>query len=126
MTTKEIITLNVACSAAKLNLTQLTVLSCIEENPGVRVGKIGEKCGVNSANVSIILSDFRKKKLTEQRNDRENRRVSLVELTKEGKELLNSVLLFVYKEKVEAVAAAVHEELKEVGENKQEELVETV
>ncbi len=119
MTTKDIISLNVGLTKTNLNLTQLTILACIKDNPLIRVGKIGEKCGVKSGNVSIVISALGVKGLIEQRGDEENRRISLIELTKEGERLLNEVMNYSFsfeeidlmKKEVEEVAAAVHQEL---------------
>jgi DNA-binding MarR family transcriptional regulator len=74
-----------------LTIEQLHPLKIISFSPGITQRQIGDECNKSAANLTRILDRLQKKSLIERRNNPDDRRASLVFLTKEGESLIAKV-----------------------------------
>lgn len=69
---------------------QISILSVVEENPGIRQGEIGRALGVARANMAPLMAELEAAKLLERITDEADRRAVSVSLTKEGQAMLKN------------------------------------
>lgn len=74
-----------------LTAEQFHVLKHLVEENGVAQSRLCEAAGKSPANITRILDRLEKKCCTERRNNPDDRRSSLVYLTREGEELMDRV-----------------------------------
>jgi DNA-binding MarR family transcriptional regulator len=79
--------------AAHIGLTdpQYTMLTLTAENPGVTVGRLAEQMFVSSQFVTIEIGKLIEKGIVHKQRHEQDRRSVILNLTREGKELLRKV-----------------------------------
>lgn len=69
---------------------QISILSVVEENPGIRQGEIGRALGVARANMAPLMAELEGARLLERIPDEADRRAVSVSLTKDGHAMLKN------------------------------------
>ncbi|PQA86954.1 MarR family winged helix-turn-helix transcriptional regulator [Hyphococcus luteus] len=73
-----------------LRAVHVSILSVVEENPGVRQGEIGRALGVARANMAPLVAELEGMRLLRRTTDESDRRAVIVRLTKAGEALLRN------------------------------------
>lgn len=73
-----------------LRAVHVSILSVVEENPGVRQGEIGRALGVARANLAPLMADLETSRLLRRATDETDRRAVSVHLTKSGEAILRN------------------------------------
>ena len=73
-----------------LRAVQVSILSVVQENPGVRQGEIGRALGVARANMAPLMAELEAARLLRRTTDETDRRAVSVHLTKNGEALLKN------------------------------------
>ncbi|MEZ5893321.1 MAG: MarR family transcriptional regulator [Parvularculaceae bacterium] len=68
----------------------VSILSIVDENPGVRQGEIGRALGVARANMAPLMSELEAAKLVRRVPDESDRRAVIVSLTEAGRAALRN------------------------------------
>ncbi|MBU0680328.1 MAG: MarR family transcriptional regulator [Proteobacteria bacterium] len=75
----------------ELTIEQFHPLKILSFEPGLTQRQIGDECNKSAANLTRILDRLQKKNLIDRRENPEDRRASLVFLTKHGESLVKEV-----------------------------------
>lgn len=73
-----------------LRAVHVSILSVLEENPGVRQGEIGRALGVARANLAPLMAELEAARLLRRATDENDRRAVSVHLTKSGEAILRN------------------------------------
>lgn len=73
-----------------MRATHVSILSVVEENPGIRQGEIGRALGVARANMAPLMAELESLSLLERVPDEIDRRAVSVYLTKDGQVTLKN------------------------------------
>ncbi|MCK5746780.1 MAG: MarR family transcriptional regulator [Oricola sp.] len=79
-----------AMTGAGMRAVQVSILSVVQENPGVRQGEIGRALGVARANMAPLMAELEAARLLRRVTDETDRRAVSVHLTKNGEALLKN------------------------------------
>ncbi len=79
-----------AMSGTGMRPVQVSIISVIDENPGIRQGEIGRALGVARANMAPLMAELESMKLLERIPDEADRRAVSVFLTREGQAMLKN------------------------------------
>lgn len=79
-----------AMTGTGMRPVQVSILSVVDENPGVRQGEIGRALGVARANMAPLMAELEGMKLLERIPDEADRRAVSVFLTKSGQAMLKN------------------------------------
>ncbi len=74
-----------------LTIEQLHPLKTVSFSQGITQRQLGDECNKSPANLTRILDRLEKKSLIERRNDPNDRRATLVFLTRQGESLIAEV-----------------------------------
>ncbi len=77
-------------SGTGMRAVHVSILSVLEENPGVRQGEIGRALGVARANMAPLMAELEDAGLLRRTPDEADRRAVSVQLTKSGEALLKN------------------------------------
>jgi DNA-binding MarR family transcriptional regulator len=66
----------------------VSILSVVDENPGISQGAVGVKLGIARANIAPLMSELQTLKLLERTRHKSDRRVFAIRLTSEGERVL--------------------------------------
>lgn len=75
-----------------LTYTQYIVMMVLWEKDGISVKEIGERLYLDSGTLTPLMKNLEKKGLLVRNRSKEDERVTIAELTKEGRELRNKAL----------------------------------
>jgi len=73
-----------------LSISQINTLFQLRYNGAIRVSKIADKLGISNAAASQMLQDLVVKGFISRKEDHNDRRVKMIEITDSGLELLNT------------------------------------
>lgn len=79
-----------AMAGTGMRPVQISILSVVDENPGVRQGEIGRALGVARANMAPLMAELEGMRLLERIPDEADRRAVSVFLTKAGQAMLKN------------------------------------
>ena len=77
-----------ALSDINLHPTQVSVLTVIDRNPGLKQTKIGDVLGIQKGNLAALLNGLERRGLLERRDVEADRRAKALFLTKKGEEII--------------------------------------
>ncbi len=73
-----------------LRAVHVSILSVVEENPGVRQGAVGQVLGVARANMAPLVAELEAIGLLRRTTDKSDRRAVAIHLTKSGQAMLRN------------------------------------